>query len=369
MPSDQTTGDSDLMETSGKFESSLYLSGVMRSNMDALAFLDRFEIVSEVTGYCRRARDRETEATVLVHALPASINWERSLEEASVVAQGEQEGTLYVVTPDQPHLVDLRARVEIQASGPRDPGEFTQMFRLPLDLAAKETPLQKAAATPEPGEFTKLFKAPPPAGPVAPIMAPAPSDGGEFTKLFQAAPPPSDPPPSGPPPSDPPPSDPPLATPSPAEFVPAEFDNFYASPYASGSESMLDALDSQTPSLAPEQPLSRDPGSFTRLFGAREQVPPAPPEPNAAGATSVFAVPQPAARPPRFNTPASGPSEYTRVFQRPAGESAPKPLSAGQPEPDAANKIQPPPLVMIALIVGGLLLLAILVVVFFAIRR
>ncbi|MDQ6666554.1 MAG: hypothetical protein M3Z23_19415 [Acidobacteriota bacterium] len=396
--------------------------------MDALAFLDRFEIISEVTSYCRRARDRETEATVLVHALPALVNWERSLDEASVIAQGEQEGTLYVVTDDLPRLIDLRARVEIQASGKHDPGEFTQMFRVPLELTAKETPLQKPVASSEPGEFTRIFQAPSQmedAAPDPPKPAALPGPG-EFTQLFakptpaldlqeRQPPAPNAPIPGGPdldsvtqdfgmpepglgaagegtrlfevPPQAPPlPSVPAQAaeTPKPEvrldggeftklfkvpESTPAEFDNYYASPYAGESRSMQAALDSQTPSLAPERPLTRDPGSFTRLFGGPEPVSPDFQESNAPGATSVFAVPESAASSPGFSPPAQGPSEYTRLFQRPANTPSPKPLSTGGPEPEAANKTQPPPLVMIALIVGGLLLIAILVVVFFAIRR
>ncbi len=145
----------------------------------------------------------------------------------------------------------------------------------------------------------------------------------------------------------------PTANTSPAEPAqPApDFDKFFASPLASNQEAMEARLHSDRP-VAPERPLAQEPGQFTRLFG-RDEIeaalsagprPTSSPQVSATGpaATSLFPA-LPMEKEAESRTPTapevqveatSGPSEFTRVFQRPSDAPAPvRSPSAAAPAP------------------------------------
>jgi hypothetical protein len=131
--------------------------------------------------------------------------------------------------------------------------------------------------------------------------------------------------------------------------------------------------------------IAHDPGEFTRHFGLQspgatvEQPtpletaapPPAPRRPANSSATGVFSAPQLAPKTPSLATPASGPGEYTRIFDR-----QPQPVEAEtRPttlEPVAAAPVRPAPqrsYVPLVLILSVLALAAFALIFYFLLRR
>jgi hypothetical protein len=227
-------------------------------------------------------------------------------------------------------------------------GEFTQFFRASTPKPSPAPPQQRS--TPEPGGFTSLFQAPNPVSASAssrpspnPSPSPAASPVGGLTAMFAAPSGNSDAQrgPAGTPPPTPP-------QPSP------DFDKFFASPLASNQESMEARLHSDQP-VAPERPMVQEPGQFTRLFGrdeidaaiGRDPQPVRSPDAGAAApaGTSLFpALPmekeiasRAAASRETPAEPMSGPSEFTRVFQRPS-ESAKAAPAPGATAPAAIEQ-------------------------------
>jgi len=307
-------------------------------------------------------------------------------------------------------------------------GEFTRLFQsvqappaAPQPMSQDDTPtaaiaLPKldeappgpAAPEPQPGEFTRMLRsaAPPPeTKPAPPPPLAAPPEPGEFTRMFQAAVPPetrpATPPPPAPEPAAAPAPPPPAPAPPPAPVAaprplpaaaPGEFTRMMQSPLTPGplrsqpsappqpaSEFTRMMQAGQLPDAPPRQapppgpaPAARDlslktPGEFTRMFSTD----PAPSEslaapveqaplPQGGAATGAFSR-RVTAPPPQA---ASGPSEFTQMFGRPAAAPAPKPPAPKPAAPPPSSPAQKSYLPLVLILAGLFILVVILIVVF-----
>jgi hypothetical protein len=278
---------------------------------------------------------------------------------------------------DEAPTMEIPAFTEAPAApsqpAPSEPGSFTRMFQQP-----QATQPDSAAATKrdEPSAFTRMFNAPGaqpsatenrPAQPEPPPQ-PAPSEPGSFTRMFQQ--------PSG---SDPAPTPPPARPPNNSSS--GDFTRFFNSPMQ--ATPLAENLGSAP--VTPPEPAPRDPGSFTRMFGAPGSSGlPEPPSSNASSAaTGVFSNRQsPSGSTP---PPPSGPGEYTRLFSAPAAtqDSAPPPAPAlaTAPAPDQSIKVEakaptlpasvaaPKNYIGLVIVLALLAVVAIALILYFALRR
>ncbi len=240
------------------------------------------------------------------------------------------------------------------------PGEVLRRHRA---LTQTETPRSQYPVPPPapparaPGEFTKLFSAPLQPSPAAGGAPASPAPQGEFTKLFAApganhgAPTPVAPSTTGqapPVPSAPPPE---------SDKTPGEFTSFFSSPFSPSAQKESPAASPVSPSprhkaggfpdlfeppmksKAVEKrfeavPLRREPGAFTRIFGAPhipEKAPPpatmappaAEPVPSAPEAGSAALPPLPPPPPKPFMAAAPAPAAAGAGFPSPPSPTAP----------------------------------------------
>lgn len=323
-------------------------------------------------------------------------------------------------------LPKLEEKAPPPAPAEPEPGEFTRMLRASASHLAPPTPVAPPVTSvePGPGEFTRILRGvtppppvstpapqpvaakvepPPPAAPVPPTPVSEPGPG-EFTRILRGVtpPPPVSMPTSAtpmpqplespaPPAAPPPPAAPkPLPSAAPGEFTrmmqspltPGPLRSQPAPPAQPASEftrmmqagQFADAPPRQAPP-PPPPPSARDqslktPGEFTRMFSTD----PAPSEslaapiehaplPQGGAATGAFSrrvSPQPA-------EPASGPSEFTQMFGRPAAPAAkpPEPKPAAAPPPVKSEKSYLP----LVLILAGLFVLVVILILVFALTR
>ncbi|MCS7026866.1 MAG: hypothetical protein NZV14_18875 [Bryobacteraceae bacterium] len=275
------------------------------------------------------------------------------------------------------------------------PGEFTRLFQTPAAPPSSVSGSQPPPAQPA-GEFTRMFQSPPaapmgePLFPGATTPAPSSAPGGfppaaPKQPLPIASPPasvfggptlgqPTLPPPpvafgqhgapAGPAPQPPHPWSAPAATPplgQPFFGMPGTTSAPLAAPPASPFQPGPVGAIPQRPYPGPTTPSVQD--EYSKLFGpgdrpAASAPPPAPPPlftaSPFASATQSFAVPE---SQPIASRPEAGPSEYTRLIQRPADSLKP-PAAAPAPKPAPAAKPQP----KWPLIVFGVLFLILIVV-------
>ena len=194
-----------------------------------MAFYDRFELLELLRDdgvKTFRATENSTGRVVEAHLFvnphaPLSVALRGRLKQlpeaqrAQILAEGNHEGTPYVVTlpivgyPGFREWVSAKrppAAPAAPAASPAPPplpppiapaagapGEFTRMFR-PSPPAASPPPPPAA----QPGEFTRMFQGPKPTAP-APPQSPPPlptpaNPPGEFTRMFRGPQPPASPP-------------------------------------------------------------------------------------------------------------------------------------------------------------------------------
>ncbi len=234
---------------------------------------------------------------------------------------GEEKGFWYVVTQPEPQCILLRQWLQKQL------GE-TDM--LPKKEASKPaTQEQPPPAMPLQVESVK------PESPEPPKPETGPS---EFTRLFQSAPPPAEKPAA---PLTPPKpehrsiDEPPAANPVELKSEPSEFTRLFQSSASPAS------LSPQSPSPLSAKPSQAEPGEFTRFF--QGGLPPAakPTRKEPLSSNDGLERPSRGGFVQRPNTPVPPPSqkpaepgEFTRLFSRPAPESA-KPVA---PLPDLSNQ-------------------------------
>lgn len=212
------------------------------------------------------------------------------------------------IPPEPPVPADAPS-IHPSAEGER--GEFTRMFQLPPEPA--KAPVPSPGETNDPGEFTRMFQLPPqPLSGVEPpvvnptsspsvrsILGEEPAEPSEFSRLFHTSrskPAPGD---SG-------------RTSEPSEFT----KNFQGAGKPASSSSAV-----QPPETAPSA------GEFSRFFERDSSPPPSPPS----------AVRMPAA-PPADPPVASGPGEFTRMFQPPPS-ATPSPGPVPQAAPADFDKL------------------------------
>ena len=289
---------------------------------------------------------------------------------------GEESGYWYVVTESDPQCALLREwlQLEIDAAMPGsklnqatlpptvvkpvvpaekvDPGEFTRFIQQrPATTSpttstrtsgAPTTPVPPAPTQPNspmaPGEFSRLFQSrpiqsqpdPPPVNiPAAPATPPAHTGPGEFTRFFnpgegglvsgKAAQPPA-----------PPPDQPAAQT---TQKDPGEFTRLFST--GDGLGGVKTPQTSPLPPTRPDNPIARppvqpvaeapqkDPGEFTRFFTPGLPVPPPKPTQNPNPHVQRPNSPFPSLPSQPQSKPVTEPGEFTRMFARPAGASAP----------------------------------------------
>ena len=186
---------------------------------------------------------------------------------------------------------------------PQDPGEFTRMLGLPpLNLQSPSQVPSVPPPTPPSGEFDSFFSSgqgglisgkpaqPPAPPPVQPAAQTSPKDPGEFTRLFSTGDGLGG-----------------VKTPQTSPLPPTRPDNPIARP--------------------PVQPVAeapqKDPGEFTRFFTPGLPVPPPKPTQNPNPHVQRPNSPFPSLPSQPQSKPVTEPGEFTRMFARPAGASAP----------------------------------------------
>ncbi len=275
-----------------------------------------------------------------MHTVRDAAETIRLLQQSGLLlAQEEQSGQACLITGDTPDLIDLETWV--LRNRPKEPGELSQMFRVPPQAAT--------------GEFTRVFRtlsergaeAPAPgANPAASEAAPMETERLDVTQTISFAASSVAPPfPASKPEPVPPPSSVPSPPPAADKPMPGEFTQMFR-PAAPSSDAEAKAPgeftglfraagpDAPLPPVAPErkqhvepepgpppskQPAASQAGEFTSLFRPAVLMPEAPPSKAPATDrpgefTSLFrpAVPMPEPEPP---TPAS--DERTRLFHVP----------------------------------------------------
>ncbi|MBV8572662.1 MAG: hypothetical protein JO319_18735 [Acidobacteriaceae bacterium] len=277
-----------------------------------------------------------------------------------------------------------RAEPQPQPAAPAmdaaEPGEFTRLFQTPLSSPPAAPPVSETA-TPAPGEFTRMFSVPavPTTATHAAEPKPAPdpkTEPGEFTRLFQA-------PATSANPVQPPTTPSAIKAPNePGDFTKLFSNSLPSSPLAS-------ALDNPS-SEHPKEP-ARAPGDFTLQFGRPAaasdtglptslQAGSSAMQPRDTGATGVFAAPPSIAQPVSPAPPASGPGEYTRLFNRPPdipaaqariaqSSSAPVPVVPQQEAPVSEAGQARRNLLPLLLILALFALAAIALILFFVLRQ